>query len=156
MKLLKKPFHYRLMTLGLVFILSLSACTKVTEIIADTGNAKAQFKMGMLCHDSLDYYEAAEWLRKSAEQGYSPAQFSLGLAYNRGEGVRQDYDESIKWIKASAYQNNANAQRVLGSFYNYNNGYEGVSFSADIAKEWFGKSCDNGDQYGCDSYRKLN
>lgn len=25
-----------------------------------------------------------------------------------------------------------------------------------IAKEWFGKACDDGDQKGCDNYRQLN
>lgn len=25
-----------------------------------------------------------------------------------------------------------------------------------VAKEWFGKACDNGSQSGCDAYRDLN
>ena len=25
-----------------------------------------------------------------------------------------------------------------------------------VGKEWYGKTCDNGNQTGCDEYRKLN
>jgi len=37
----------------------------------------------------------------------------------------------------------------------YHNG-EGVRQNINTAKEWFGKSCDNGEQLGCDKYRILN
>ena len=37
----------------------------------------------------------------------------------------------------------------------YANG-EGVRQNYKIAKEWFGKACDNGLQQGCDAYRELN
>ena len=33
---------------------------------------------------------------------------------------------------------------------------EGVRQDYAIAKEWIGKSCDNGFQTGCDGYRILN
>lgn len=33
---------------------------------------------------------------------------------------------------------------------------KGVRQSHTIAKEWFGKACDNGDQGGCDAYKTLN
>lgn len=33
---------------------------------------------------------------------------------------------------------------------------KGVLKDRAIAKEWFGKSCDNGNQKGCDRYRELN
>jgi uncharacterized protein len=38
-----------------------------------------------------NYAEAIKWWRRSADQGYGPAQFSLGLAYAYGEGVTQDF-----------------------------------------------------------------
>jgi len=33
---------------------------------------------------------------------------------------------------------------------------QGVIQNKAIAKEWFGKACDSGDQDGCDRYRELN
>ena len=32
----------------------------------------------------------------------------------------------------------------------------GVKQSKAVAKEWFGKSCDNGSQLGCENYREIN
>lgn len=37
----------------------------------------------------------------------------------------------------------------------YNQGI-GVESDSKEAKEWFGKACDNGNQDGCDEYKKLN
>lgn len=37
----------------------------------------------------------------------------------------------------------------------YNEGV-GVSKNNSIAKEWFGKACDNGSSNGCKNFRSLN
>jgi len=46
-----------------------------------------------------DYSEAAKWFRKSAEQGFAKAQFSLGMCYENGLGVSKDISEAIKWYR---------------------------------------------------------
>ncbi|MFY4763334.1 Sel1 repeat protein [Aliarcobacter butzleri] len=33
---------------------------------------------------------------------------------------------------------------------------EGVEKDKNIAKEWFKKACDGGNQAGCNNYKKLN
>jgi uncharacterized protein len=38
------------------------------------------------------------WSRRAAEQGDSLAQYSLGLLYDRGQGVPQDIVEANKWL----------------------------------------------------------
>ncbi len=128
MNLVKNKFDYGLITLSLAFMLSLSACAKVTEKTANNGDAQAQFKMGMYYFDgkggvSTDYYKAADWFQKSAVQGYNPAQLALGSIYNL-DYFYQDYPYSFK--------------------------------DKELAKEWFGKACDSGNQEGCNSYRRLN
>ena len=35
--------------------------------------------------------------RKVAEQGYAHAQYSLGVMYDKGEGVRQNYSKAKEW-----------------------------------------------------------
>ena len=60
------------------------------------------------------YKEAADWYRKSAEQGNDLAQRALGLCYSKGEGVERSDQESVKWLKLSADQNNSDAQYDLG------------------------------------------
>jgi TPR repeat protein len=37
-----------------------------------------------------DYQQAAEWIRKAAEQGNPKAQYDFGLFYRRGYGVQQE------------------------------------------------------------------
>ena len=49
----------------------------------------------------MDYSEAAMWYRRAAEQGDSRAQYSLGLLYDRGQGVPQDIIEASKWLNLS-------------------------------------------------------
>jgi hypothetical protein len=60
-----------------------------------------------------DDAEAAIWFRKAAEQGHADAQFSLGIMYEKGEGVRQDFAEALTWYGKAAKQGNEKAQAVL-------------------------------------------
>ena len=39
-----------------------------------------------------------EWLRKGAEQGNVFAQFNLGVAYLKGNGVERNFIEAFKWL----------------------------------------------------------
>src|SRR4030081_936634 len=41
------------------------------------------------------------WYRRAAEQGDSLAQYSLGLRYDRGQGVPRDIVEASKWLNLS-------------------------------------------------------
>ncbi|WP_425413702.1 tetratricopeptide repeat protein [Neisseria perflava] len=59
----------------------------------------------------------------------------------------------MQWFGRAAEQGHAKAQYNFGVM--YANG-EGVRQNYKIAKEWFGKACDNGIQLGCDAYRELN
>jgi len=51
-----------------------------------------------------DYAAALKEWRPLAEQGYSDAQFNLGVMYAKGEGVRKDYPEAAKWFRRAAEQ----------------------------------------------------
>jgi hypothetical protein len=41
------------------------------------------------------------WYRRAAEQGDSQAQYSLGLLYEKGQGVPRDIVEAAKWLNLS-------------------------------------------------------
>ncbi len=56
---------------------------------------------------------AVDWARKSAEQGYAPAQCLLGEAYFYGDGVRENRAEAGEWYRKAARQGDINAQRRL-------------------------------------------
>ena len=49
-----------------------------------------------------NYTGAALWYRRAAEQGDRLAQYSLGLLYDKGQGVPRDVIEASKWLNLSA------------------------------------------------------
>ena len=82
--------------------------------LAEQGDAKAQFNLGVMYGDGLgvkqDYFEEVNWYRKAAEQGHAKAQFNLGVMYANGRGVKQDDVEAVKWYRQAAEQGLALAQ----------------------------------------------
>ena len=90
---------------------------------------------------------------QSARQGNAAAQFNLGLMYDKGQGgVRQDHAEAFKWYSQAAKQGFVLAQYNLGVMYAEG---QGVRQNLKVAKEWFGMACNNGNQSGCENYRRL-
>jgi TPR repeat protein len=128
MQPMKKTLTSGLMILGLSFGLTLSAIAS---------NESDRFNN----------------IKASAERGDARDQYLTGFRYGEGIGVRQDRQKALYWLKKSSDQNFASAQFALGTM--YHNG-DGVRQNKSTAKEWFGKACDNGDQDGCDLYRRLN
>ena len=41
-------------------------------------------------------------LKAAAEKGSAEAQYKLGLAHGKGEGVKQDAAEALKWLQNAA------------------------------------------------------
>ena len=73
---------------------------------AEQGDAKAQFKLGLLYYNGQgvpqDYSEAAKWYRKAAERNVTQARLSLGMMHYKGEGVPKDYVLSYMWFGLAA------------------------------------------------------
>jgi len=44
------------------------------------------------------FEEGARFYRASAEQGFPPAQYMLGLMYDKSQGVPQDYVLAYMWV----------------------------------------------------------
>ena len=62
-----------------------------------------------------------KWYRTAANQGFSEAQYSLGVIYTNGEGVPEDYAEAVKWYRLAAKQGEVKAQHNLALM--YHNGF---------------------------------
>ena len=60
-----------------------------------------------------DEREAAKWYRRSAEQGFGPAQSAVAAAYLTGRGVQRDFDEGMRWLRLAAEQGMDDARRNL-------------------------------------------
>lgn len=71
---------------------------------ADQGHAAAQFELGSYytLEPHQDYERAADLLRRSAQQGFAPAQTSLALLYLAGAGVPKDRVEAYAWLGLAA------------------------------------------------------
>jgi TPR repeat protein len=79
--------------------------------------------------------------RRLAEQGKAWAQYNLGLAYDKGEGVKQDDTEAVKWYRKAAEQGHARAQNNLGWMYAHG---EGVPQDYAEAARWSRKAAEQG------------
>ena len=119
---------------------------------ADT--LEQQFQQGLTAYEQSNYQTAFKLWLPLAEQGDANVQFNLGVMYAEGQGVKQDDFEAVKWYRKAAEQGDADAQAILGFLYLL--GERGVQVNKSLAKEWFGKACDNGNQNGCEYYGKLN
>ena|SRR5689334_11268043 len=85
-----------------------STAMKEWRPIAESGDAAAQFNLGLMYYDGQgvpqDYSQASNWFLRSAEQGYEKAQLNLGAMYGIGKGVKRDYVQAYKWLNLCAAQ----------------------------------------------------
>lgn len=102
-------------------------------------DARAQCWLGM-CLQTSDIVRAYELILQSAEQGYSLAQTLIGMAYIKGEGVRNDTQEGVNWLLKAAKQDSKVAQFVLGML--FMNGAGGKPYLAE-SLEWLHKAAEN-------------
>ena len=63
-----------------------------------------------------DLEQAVDWFRKSAEQGFSAGQFSLGLCLYEGIGVEKDTSAGVRLWKEAAEQGSEDAKEHLKYF----------------------------------------
>lgn len=153
MQSFRNIFIYGIMALLLALTVSVSASERTFEeikLLAEKGDSLSQ---ALLALSTWDPSEAVEWSRKSANQGNQYGQFQLGYAYDNGEGVPKDHSEALKWFRKSADQNNIHAQNYIGSMYEYG---RGVQQNKVIAKEWYRKACNNGYEFACYNYERID
>ena len=55
----------------------------------------------------------SEWLEKSAENNYHPAQYYLGWFYFYGHGVKKDISKATYWYDKAAALGNKEAEKML-------------------------------------------
>lgn len=74
---------------------------------------------------SFHYYEdhgidvELKHLVKAAEKGDSAAQFSLGLRYEWGQGMRRNFTSAAKWVRMASELGFIEAHLKLGKWYNH-------------------------------------
>jgi len=75
---------------------------------AQSGDREAQYWVGQVYEEGRlvpkSYAVSREWMLKSAEQGYAPAQEIVGRMYM---GATGDYGKAEMWLRRAAEQGNA-------------------------------------------------
>ena len=89
---------------------------------AERGDPDAQSVLGEAYYRAQDYQNALAWFRKSADQGYAPGQYNLGVMYMEGSGTAKDAGEAVKWFLKAAEQRHLTAINNLAAAYFYGNG----------------------------------
>lgn len=105
--------------------------------------AAGPFEDAGLAYQRGDYATAMRLYRQMADQGNGNAQFSLGIIYEKSQGVAQDYVEAARWYRLAADQGHPTAQFRLGTM--YDNG-RGVPRDDVLAHMWFSLSVAQGNQ----------
>jgi hypothetical protein len=74
---------------------------------ARNGDAEAQFDLAKAYETGRsglpqDLIQAQRWYRAAADQGEAFAEFSLGVLFNFGKGVKRDYVQAYAWYERAA------------------------------------------------------
>lgn len=127
---------------------------------AERGNAEAQYHVGLQLLYGADTIKrkgsindvirelnemkarGAEWLRKSAEQGYARAQYSLAGCYLNGTGVERDAAKGVEWLRKAAAQDEIHALYELAN--RYLDGRDGVEKDREEAVKLYRKAAEQG------------
>lgn len=122
---------------------------KEWDPLAEQGDPFAQNGLGDLFYNGYgivpqDYKVAAKWYRLSADQGYGPALYNLGVLYTKGRGVPQDYKAAVMWFKFAANRGNGFAMNMLGALYLSG---QGVPQDYNIAEKWYRLAAEMGLPY---------
>jgi TPR repeat protein len=108
---------------------------------------EAQYQLALAYGAGLivprDEATARRWMRKSAEQGYVPAESGMGemYLYNQLTDPVPNYADADRWLRLAAMQGDAEAQLWLGI--GYDRGYFG-GIDCQESLKWLRKSADQG------------
>ncbi len=86
---------------------------------AEKGDKEAQYELANDYIFAENFTKAIEWLTKSAESGYAPAQSKLAQIYDDGSMVEADYTLAAQWYLKAAAQDDVDAQYGIGNLYYY-------------------------------------
>ena len=107
------------------------------------GAAQAGLEEGAAAYQRGDYAAAEREFRVAAVSRNAQAQYSLGVMYERGLGVKQDDETAVTWYRLAAKQGDAPAQNSLGLM--YANG-RGVRQDDSEAVTWFSEAVEQNRQ----------
>ena len=109
---------------------------------AESGNAIAQFQLGISYLDAGRTKDGLDYVRKAANQKQPAAQYRLAKLYEGGIGVKSDPDMARQLTELAATAGNRIAMHDLGLYYAEGRG--GVERNLTTAVSWFEKAAERG------------
>jgi TPR repeat protein len=111
---------------------------------AEKGSPAAQYLLGTWLlmgapKEKRDPVEAARWLRKSADQKFSAAEFWMAILCEGGIGVPKDSEASMQWLKKAAENGHPQAQFEMAC--KYEDG-DGVPKDDKEAHKWLKRAAE--------------
>lgn len=115
---------------------------------AESGDREAQYWLALIYAEGRvvpkDDAASRDWMLKSAQQGFVPAQAGMGQIYlkkAKGSSTFRDYGDADRWLRLVAMQGDAQAQFWLGT--GYEQGWFGVADYHEALK-WLRKAARQG------------
>ncbi len=127
----------------------LGAALLLPAAAAQTTDPSKLFNEGMNAltgtEPGRDVFRGIDSLRRSAEQGYAPAQTALGYFWETGKYVALNQSEAATWYRKAAEQGDPIAMWVLGRMY-----FTGAGVPSNPAKaeDWLHRSAEQGNPFG--------
>ena len=119
-----------------------SDAAKTLNSAASSGDAVAQFQLGLSYLEQGRTDEGVNLIRKSANQNQPAAQYRLAKLYEIGEGVSQDSEMARQLTERAARNGNRIAMHDLALYYAEGRG--GVKTDLPTAANWFEKAAERG------------
>ena len=85
--------------------------------IATAQNAEQLYNEGKALYDAKKYDEALPKLKAAADKGHKKAQYRMGRAFDKGNGVQEDNVRAFQWYLKAANQGHAKSQYQVGRCY---------------------------------------
>lgn len=126
------------------FLLDFPAGKHASEAIQELVKLKAakqepitRNEEGVAAFSAGKYEDAVKAFETSAEKGYVPGIFNLGLVHERGAGVEADPAKAAEWCKKAAELGDPDPQVNYGCMLETG---EGVEKNATEAANWYAKA----------------
>lgn len=88
------------LAMGVLLSVSVSAADMATLTRqAQNGDTEAQVDLAYEYYEQGNHAKAFEWYTKAANQGDADAQYTLGLMYEEGKGVRQNKSTAKRYFR---------------------------------------------------------
>src|SRR5699024_1566298 len=115
--------------------------------LAEQGNAKAQYNMGVIYDRGygvpVNHEQARQWYRKAAAQGYARAAHNLAIMHQKGHGVAVDYARAVHWFRQAAENGEPAAGNNLAVMYAQG---QGVPRNLPVAAAWAARAARAGNR----------